>query len=217
MEQVGLLETETVEQAGRNMARAVERMSFATNKITEAVRRLEAMMDRLEALKLDVQGRGRQVMEPEGQASPPPATGVTEPQAKVTERDRAMFWTLQNEQYAKGPAILAQYRADACAEAVEAQTKATCWTCGGQRHVSGKVCVCGGTNRHSDEVRNLRLAVFDAEAAVSRLREIKAAADLLMDVLAEAAEASERINFGVGCDLVAAYRRACEEASDAQP
>lgn len=53
-----------------------------------------------------------------------------------------------------------------------------CSTCSGQPHVSGLVCICGGTNDAVTEAQNLRVEAFDqrrraddAEAKITQLRE----------------------------------------------
>lgn len=54
-----------------------------------------------------------------------------------------------------------QAEMDALKQRLEAAEK--CSTCYGTLHASGKVCVCGGTNRREDEVRGLRVAVLESE------------------------------------------------------
>ena len=56
-----------------------------------------------------------------------------------------------------------------------------CWTCGGEPLTSGRVCICGGSGFHDDEVRNLRLQVLSLEKKLEDIRDMCQWGDALSD------------------------------------
>jgi hypothetical protein len=81
----------------------------------------------------------------------------------------------------------ARLRADA--ERLTAETE--CGACGGTPPVSGRPCVCGGSNRASKEAQGLREIAFDemrrAEAAEARAARLEEALEKVETAAADAA------------------------------
>ena len=55
------------------------------------------------------------------------------------------------------------------ADALEAAGR--CTTCDGHPHASGRVCICGGSGRRSEETLNMRQALQAAESRLAKVRE----------------------------------------------
>ena len=75
-------------------------------------------------------------------------------------------------------ALCATQAAQIAALEVEAERLRQCRTCGAIPHPSGKVCICGGTNFVEEEIRNLRLELFAAEAEVGRWKDYELSKDI---------------------------------------
>ena len=55
------------------------------------------------------------------------------------------------------------------ADALEVESR--CTTCDGHLHASGRVCICGGSGKRSEETLNMRQALQAAEARLAKVRE----------------------------------------------
>ena len=68
-------------------------------------------------------------------------------------------------------AMLAQIRSVVPQLAAALEAAGRCTTCDGHPHASGRVCICGGSGRRSEETLNMRQALQVAEARLAKVRE----------------------------------------------